>query len=241
MNDQAYPLDGKSIGWKTKLTSLLASLVIVPSIINSIGDIWVSMNDLPIGEREVINSTLFRLHWRENPVHSKQIIVDVKNVSVPITIDVYRNGDIFLDYGNTTQWFPFDDKSLVFADINFNVISSAYAVNIKNIMKKIVTQPSAPVEIINEKVNNSEIKRSKVHQDGTIENQVIDINTGQTKSYEVIELELPKDDPNEKPKIIEIIKIPERINEAVEVIEIHNGKEVKTDGEGRKPKINTAK
>ena len=75
---------------------------------------------LPIGENQKINSELFAIHWKEDPIHTKQIIVEGVNGKVPITVDVYKNGDIFVDYVRLTQWFPYSN---LIAQNNFYLVN----------------------------------------------------------------------------------------------------------------------
>jgi len=200
--------------WGRKLTGLVGFLVVVPSVLNAGKDIWVSWNDLPIGEKEKINSLLFKDHWKESPIHSKQIIVEIQKRKVPITVDIYRNGDIFIDYGRSAQWFAFEEIDLSFTQ--FTLLSSAHA-NEHSI--DIKEMSAAPVIVINEINENKDVVRSKVLKDGSIEKSTLDPNTAKTISVEVIPApENIKEPINIEPT--ELIKIPDENSKPVEIIVI---------------------
>ena len=208
--------------WKTILTSFVAVLVIVPSVLNSVTDIWVAWNDLPIGEKEKINSMLFKNHWKENPVHSKQLIVEIEKGKTPITLDIYRNGDIFIDYGRFTQWFPYKDIEIT--SNNFHLIPTIQAGFFSKFTRQLKTVNALPTKVTNEKKSNNEVVRSKTLSDGSIERQVININTGKVKSHEVIPAPVssvkPANSVNISIEPIEVIKIPENSKGKVEIYNI---------------------
>jgi hypothetical protein len=202
--------------WTGKLTGLVGLLIGVPALINSVGDVWVSWNDLPIGDKEKTNSILFKRHWKESPIHTKQIIIEAQGKQIPITLDVYRNGNIFLDYGGTGQWFA--HKKLDLSENQFSLISSAHAEEATIKIKLRGIEPS-PVIIVNEEDDNKNIVRSKVLDDGSIEKTTLDPNTAKTLSFEVI----PAPEGIKKPIEVEpteIIVIPDEKKESVELIVI---------------------
>jgi hypothetical protein len=200
--------------WTGKLTGFVSMLVVIPSVFNAGSDIWVSWNDLPIGDKEKTNTILFKDHWKESPVHTKQIIVEAQKRKIPITVDIYRNGDIFIDYGRSAQWFSYVELNL--SQTKFSLISSAHADELPTEVKEIAP---APVIIINEKDDDNNIVRSKILDDGSIEKTTLDPNTAKTLSFEVI----PAPENVKKPIEIEpteIITIPDEKKESVEVIVI---------------------
>jgi hypothetical protein len=205
--------------WTGKLTGFVSMLVVIPSVFNAGSDIWVSWNDLPIGDKEKTNSILFKYHWKESPIHTKQIIIEAQGRKIPITLDVYRNGNILVDYNGAGQWFAY--KELDLSDNQFSLVSSAYADEVPIETKEIAP---APVIIINEKDDDNNIVRSKVLDDGSIEKTTLNPNTAKTISFEVI----PAPEDIKKPIEIEpteIITIPDEKKESVEVIVIEESKD----------------
>lgn len=205
--------------WKTALTSLVAVLIIVPSVINSVNDIIVAWRGLPIGEKEEINSELFKRHWKKDPVHSKQLVVDGVKGKIPITIDIYENGDIFVDYGQFTQWFPYDDKGI--AKNGFGLINTAHAGFFDSISQSVLHARPLPSKVTT-KIDGHNVTREKELSDGSIERQVININTGRVKSIESVKSNRPvtnsSDSHSGKP--VEVIKLPTSSNKNVEVYKL---------------------
>ena len=224
--------------WKTILTALLALLVVIPSVINSVNDIWIAWNGLPIGEKEKINSKLFTDHWKEDPIHTKQLIIEGAKGKVPVTIDIYKNGDIFVDYGRFTQWFPYKDLNTSIATTTFSILPEANAGFFDKISKNVKSVGSKPVKVVN-KEEKQAVVREKTFSDGSIERQVINKNTGKVESAETIE---PK--PNSSSNVvvdtgetvtepIEVIKLPTKENSSVEVYSI----KAKPVVDGSKPPV----
>lgn len=109
---------------KKTLLALLAMLVVVPYLLNTMSHIIEAFNELPIGNKERLNVQLFKVHWKEVPVHSKNIVIQAGGKKRQLIIDVYSNGNIFVDFGDHTQWFPFKTSQLT---PDFSLIDSAYA------------------------------------------------------------------------------------------------------------------
>lgn len=208
--------------WKSTVAALVALLILVPSVINGINDIWVAWRNLPIGDKEKINSQLFKKHWKESPIHTKQIIIEGKNGKEPITVDVYENGDILVDYGRLTQWFPY--SSLV-AKEDFHLVNKAYA----GFFNKITRSIKSPIAKSIKNVINTDktVERTRSFEDGSKEVQIININTGEIISSKNIEPDNSSNkvtpsisDSNSK---IEVIKLPESSNDKIQIYEIEKG------------------
>lgn len=204
--------------WKGTIAALAALLIVIAALINGVNDTWVAWRGLPIGAKEKINSQLFKVHWKEDPIHTKQIIIEGKNGKIPITLDVYKNGDIFVDYVRLTQWFPY---STVIAQNDFHFINSAYAGFFDKIKKTVKTQMH---RIVNIKKSKKTVERTRLFEDGSKEIQTIDINTGEIISIKNIE---PDKDANtitpsnNAPNTsIEVIKLPKSSNDKVQVYKI---------------------
>lgn len=171
--------------WEKTAVALVAFLVVVPSVINAIGDIWVAVQGLPVGEKEKINSALFQHHFKENPAASEQFTIESDKGSLQMNLDVYKNGDIFIDYGQFVQWFPFDYQKQ--QGKSFALISSANAWTIKRQNDLPAEQLSATtVKIETKQISNELVERTRYLSDGSKEIQTINVNTGQVISVKSI-------------------------------------------------------
>ncbi len=163
--------------WKNTALAFVALLVVIPSIINAFGDILASFENLPNGEKEKINAELFKEHFQEDPQTSKQIEIKSEQATLAMSVDIYKNGDIFVDYGQYTQWLPFEYVET--AKVSFNLINSAHAWSIKrrtyNSQQKVKADTKS---VKNRKISNREIERVRTLSDGSVEKQIININTG---------------------------------------------------------------
>ncbi len=203
--------------WKSTLATLAALLIVIVSVINGVNDIIVAWRGLPIGETEKINHHLFKEHWKEDPIHTKQIVIEGNKGNVPITIDVYANGDIFVDYVRLTQWFPYSD---VITQKEFHIINSAYAGFLKKASKKIRSESSS---IKNEKASANTVKRTRNLEDGSKEIQTININTGKITNVETVEpeenAETMDSSKRRRSSDIEVIRLPGAKNDKAGTIE----------------------
>lgn len=175
--------------WTKIVTALLGFLVVIPSVINSFTDIYVAWQGLPIGEKEKINSRLFQSHFQENPQHSHQLMIDGSSGQWPMTVDVFNNGDVFINYGQNVQWFPY--KQLKISDAGFSFIKSAHAswyVEPQNANPAEKVDADS-VKIESRYISKTEIERIRYLSDGSSIKQVININTGRVISTEYIPAE----------------------------------------------------
>lgn len=171
------------------ITALLGLLVVLPSVINAITDIYVAWQGLPIGNQEKINSRLFQAHFKENPINSQQLMVKGQTGASAMTLDVFQNGDVFINYGENVQWFPYQDLQL--AESGFSFISAAYADWYVEPTTKQSNQTleADSVKVESRYISKTEIERVRYLSDGSKIKQVINVNTGRIISTEYIAAE----------------------------------------------------
>ncbi len=177
--------------WEKTALAIVAFLVVIPSIINAIGDIWSAVRGLPIGKQQKINAALFQTHFRDTPAASQQIKIESDFGSLIMSLDVYSNGDILVDYGKFTQWFPFYHDKL-FAT-NFHLINTANAEDgswlFKNSADIGAAEADGDIESLRVKaetqkiehkdLSSTELERKRTLTDGSVETLVINKNTGE--------------------------------------------------------------
>ncbi|OUD15492.1 hypothetical protein [Thioflexithrix psekupsensis] len=90
------------------ITSIIAVLVVLPSLINATMDIYISLFNIPRTISEQYNQELFKKHFQALPIHTGSSVIKTKDgAELAIKLSVYENGDIYVEYGNYSQWFPF--------------------------------------------------------------------------------------------------------------------------------------
>jgi hypothetical protein len=109
--DQSDAKDTES-PWSLKLLTLragaLAGLIVaVGAIVNSAGDLWVKIKDLPVGATEQAEAELFQRHFGKAPVVSQPVSIQRDNVTVDMVIAVYDTGDVLVRYGKQERWLAF--------------------------------------------------------------------------------------------------------------------------------------
>lgn len=186
-------------GWLTSthgiITSLMAILVVVPSLINAVMDVYTAAFNIPKTISEINNVQLFKQHFQQQPVHTAQSIISpTPGEQLPIKLDVYENGDIYIEYGEFSQWFPFKPSKNTASSW---LIRSAYAqdtttqaVSPCTVAEKESTEPAQPNALAapyyrymqTDKLEGSTILRDRVYEDGCKETVTIEMNTGVIQS-----------------------------------------------------------
>ncbi len=152
--------------WVVGVTSVL---VVLPSLFNAALDIYNIVLNIPRTAAEENNTKLFAKHFNQEPVVSLPVPVRQGAATYEARFSIYPEGDIYVQYGDMTQWFPFPTP--VIADTSlFNPIASAYA----DEPPAQVTMPYKQTEAI----DGTYLIRNKEYADGVTEKQVIDMTSG---------------------------------------------------------------
>lgn len=159
---------------KLWVTGLLGVLVVLPSLINAGLDVYSSLLKLPKTEAERINEKLFREYFGKQPVATVPVPIKQNNGIVEVRFTIYDKGDVFVEFGSFSQWFPFPaSQGEVKKPVSFSLMSSAYAQ---------APTPAPPQGVgqyqQTDKIQDGALVREKVYENGVIENQVIDTRSG---------------------------------------------------------------
>jgi hypothetical protein len=110
---------------KTWLVGLTSVLVVIPAVINAGLDIYASLAKLPKSEAERTNVALFQKYFNKQPVAAFPVPIKQSNGTVEVRFSIYEEGDVFVEFGRFTQWFPFPGPAP--APVAFSVIGEAHA------------------------------------------------------------------------------------------------------------------
>ncbi|WP_139834232.1 MULTISPECIES: hypothetical protein [unclassified Pseudomonas] len=116
-------------GWsklKKTIVGLAGVLVVIPSLINSAYAIYASINKLPRTDSERINVEFFKKYWGKKPVNELPVSIKRGGADYQVNFSVWDEGDVFIQYGNMSQWFAFPSQPSTLASGN-SIIMSAYA------------------------------------------------------------------------------------------------------------------
>lgn len=156
-------------GWIIGLTSVF---ILLPALINAGNDIYSSLLKLPRTEAERINERLFRDYFGKQPVATVPVPIKQNNGTVEVRFAIYEKGDVFVEFGNFTQWFPFPSHDGgPKKTVGFSFISSA------------VAQDQPPPKGLGryqqvDQLKGDAVIRERTYENGVIEKQVIDPRSG---------------------------------------------------------------
>jgi len=174
----------KATQWIAGLTGVL---LVIPALINSASDIYVAYNKLPRNEAERANVELFKKYFGKEPV--AKIPLPIKNgpATYEVKFSVYEGGDVFVEYGEMTQWLPFP-KQVSEPTAGLSLIPSAYAGDL--------SQLYGPYQQ-SDRADGVLLIRQRHYASGATEQQVIDMRTGQIVDNNITKAPVPP--PSETP------------------------------------------
>lgn len=173
--------DEPTTGWSSLqkwLAGLGSVLVVVPSLIYSGIDIYKATLSLPRTAAERVNVQLFKKYWNKPPVATMPVPVKHKGATYEAKFSIYDEGDIYIEYGPFTQWFPFPEVAISKITENFSLISNANAQtqDLSQIYGSFRQQDTAQGDVL---------FRQRFYQSGAVENISIDMRTGAVVNYVV--------------------------------------------------------
>jgi hypothetical protein len=159
--------------WLVGLTSVL---VVIPAMINAGIDIYASFAKLPKSESEKINVALFRKYFNKQPVAAFPVPIKQGNGTVEVRFSVYDEGDVFVEFGKFTQWFPFPNAAP--PPVAFSVFPQAHA------------QGNAALRGVGsyqqtDRMEGDAIMRQRAFENGVVEQYTLNPRTGDIESFKV--------------------------------------------------------
>ncbi len=199
---------GNLTGWlKTTeglITSIIAILVIIPSMINALVDVYTTILDIPSSLPERNNQRLFKAHFEESPAHTGVGTIRTERGDLNVKLNVYESGDIYIEYGKFSQWFPFDPESVA-PDANEPLgwlMHSAYA-EVSTALSPCETaqnmaDPSnnnSPLSMHRyiqqeQQIKAGQLQRIRIYDDGCKETLFVEVNSGKILDQQFITIEL---------------------------------------------------
>lgn len=110
-------------GWAIGITGVL---VVLPALVNSVYDVYTALAKVPKTETQKINDELFRKYFNKQPVWSFPVPVKREAGTVEAVFAVYEGGDVYIEFGKRSQWFPFPSLEKASGD-SLPFISAAFA------------------------------------------------------------------------------------------------------------------
>jgi hypothetical protein len=183
------------------ITSVIAVLVVLPSLINATMDIYISLFNIPRTISEQYNQELFKKHFQALPIHTGSSVIKTKEgAQLAIKLSVYENGDIYVEYGNYSQWFPFksNDKEAQLIDRFIPTALAVQSVRASPCADAESTAPKssdffAPMHYYiqtDSPLTGRTFQRERLYDDGCQELITIDINSGRIVERDFKRIEL---------------------------------------------------
>jgi len=160
-------------GWLLGLTSVL---VVLPALINSGIDVYAAFAKLPKSEAEKINVTLFRKYFNKQPVAAFPVPIKQSNGTVEVRFSVYEEGDVFVEFGRFTQWFPFPSAGGP-GPVAFSLFPQAHA------QANALPRGAGAYEQ-SDRIKGDVIVRERVFQNGVTERYTVNPRTGDITDFE---------------------------------------------------------
>jgi len=196
MNNQIESPSATWIKIRNWVLGLTAVLVVLPSLIHAGIDVYKSLLNIPATRSERINAELFKKYFNKAPLVSVPVPVKTKTGTIDLKLSIYEAGDIFAEYGDYSQWFPFPLQK----SASFSMISTAYA------------QPPTPAEKSNEytqldKFKDNKIDRVRYFSDGRKESYTITPNTGEIQNRTITRDAPPPSNMSKLPAV-KVLEVP---------------------------------
>lgn len=156
--------------WIIRATGVL---VVIPALIYAGIDIYKAWQKIPLNDSEAKNQVLFKKYFGKPPLHTIPIPIRKNGVIAEIKFSVFEEGDIYIEYGNSSQWFesPLNKSQIAFG-LDFSLIPEAHAQS----MNKSFSNEEYQQE---DQYDGALIRRSRQYYDGATETIIINPRTGQ--------------------------------------------------------------
>ena len=156
-------------GWIVGLTSVL---IVLPALIHAGVDLYSEWRRLPRTGAEEINIRLNAENFGKEPIMKFPVPVKQNNGTVEVRFAIYEKGDVRVEFGKYTQWFPFPlQDGQVEKKVEFRLVSSAFAQGQTQLQGRGDYQET-------EKIQGETIQREKTFENGVVETQVVDPRSG---------------------------------------------------------------
>ena len=162
--------ESRSFGSISKwIVGLTGVLLVVPALVNAAADIWTSVRNLPTTVAEKDNVAMFQKHFGEPPLHRGEIPILTDLGTVKMELEVHKGGDIYVRYGQRSQWFHSPLARTESASVWINSAKAA---------------PGRPIRLAGGKYvqrdnyDGGRIVRERLYESGKTEKYEIDKRTG---------------------------------------------------------------
>ena len=180
---------------KKLIVAVTGVLVVIPALINAGIDIYYSIQNIPASDSERTNLRLYERYMGKPAVFEGAVPVKTETGTLNISLEIYGGGDIFVRYGERSQWFPAPMENISF---NFSAIEKSFAETNQD------SQPSNTENFFKRDLQKGKlIQREYYLQDGIKKTYTIDPTTGQWSKPKIEHYEQLPEEATARKKIHE--------------------------------------
>lgn len=149
-------------------------LIVVPALIYAGIDILKAVDDIPLAEKT--NEALFKKYFGKSPLHTVPIPIKKDGMIAEVKFSVYEEGDIYIEYGNRSQWFESPLNKSKDVASSFSIINKAYAQDLSHLY--------GPYQQFDQ-YRGQLIERTRRYASGAVEVLLINPRSGQIVNQQV--------------------------------------------------------
>ena len=164
---------------KALVVKVTGVLLVVPALINAGYDVYATALKLPRTDAEKVNAEMFRKYFNKVPLATLPVPVKSNAGTVDARFAIYEEGEIYVEFGKFSQWFPFPRAEQP-KRAEFSLFPSAFA----QAMPRVDLSGPKVIASQHESIQGGVLVRSRVFADGTTERRKIDVRSGSTLSVD---------------------------------------------------------
>lgn len=93
--------------WVARIGKGTALLVAFAALVNGGADVLKAVRAVPVGRSEATNEQKFKEHFGRLPLLEQPVVLNDRDVTITMLLQVYENGDLLVRYNDFHQWLPF--------------------------------------------------------------------------------------------------------------------------------------
>ena len=170
--------------FKSKAATATGVLVALAALVNAGIDVVAAVRKLPRSQAEEQNVELFRKYFGKAPLAFQALPIRSSAGVVEVRFEIYEEGDIHVEYGKNSQWFPWPRSEPSFLG-GLTLFSTAHAQPTGAapvpLSPSPPPRPSAQLRY-GERMEGSKLIRLQELLDGRVERTEYDIRSGRILS-----------------------------------------------------------
>lgn len=184
-------------GLKGSLTRIVAVVLVVPSLATAGYQAYASLSGKPKTAAQADNQRLFVKYFNKQPLVTIPVTVKQERGAVQALFSVYDEGDVYVEYGQSTQWFPFPHPAAP-APAGLSLIGAAHAAPVARSAP--APRPAAQFQQ-SESMEDNYLLRTRRWDNGVVEESRIDVRSGAVVEHRTRQ-EAPPKLEGEKSRVI---------------------------------------